>query len=74
LGKINFYNKKAEKDYDILAFGNSVLIDCKILSIGGIHLGINYSVLTRQNEMNSDRIPKILGWKTIRLIPEIFVQ
>jgi hypothetical protein len=23
---------------------------------------------------NSDRIPKILGWKTIHLIPEIFVQ
>ena len=24
--------------------------------------------------MNSDRIPKILGWKTIHLIPEIFIQ
>ena len=24
------------------------------VSIGGIHLGINYSVLTRQNKMNSD--------------------
>jgi hypothetical protein len=24
--------------------------------------------------MNSDQIPNILGWKTIRLIPEIFVQ
>jgi len=33
--------------------------------------GINYSV---SNETNSDRIPKILGWYTIRLIPEIFVQ
>jgi hypothetical protein len=28
----------------------------------------------RGNEMNSDRIPKILGWKTILLISEIFVQ
>jgi hypothetical protein len=44
------------------------------LSIGGIHLSISYSVLTRRNEMNSDRIPNILGWKTIRLILEIFVQ
>jgi hypothetical protein len=25
----------------------------------------------RQNEMNSDRIPKILGWETICLILEI---
>ncbi len=24
--------------------------------------------------MNSDRIPNILGWKTIHLIPEIFIQ
>ncbi len=45
----------------------------KMVSIGSINLGINYSVLTRRNEMNSDRIPKILGWKTIRLIPEIMI-
>ncbi len=28
----------------------------------------------RQNGTNSDRMSKILGWKTICLIPEIFVQ
>ncbi len=41
------------------------------LGSGGIHLGINYSVL---NSTNTDQIPKILGWKTIHLILEIFVQ
>jgi hypothetical protein len=40
------------------------------VSSGGIHLGINYWVL---NEAN-DQILKFLGWKTIRLKLEIFVQ
>ncbi len=56
---------------------NVVMLNAKSdgsqLSIGSIHLGINYSVLMRQNETNSDQIPQILGWKTIHLIPEIFV-
>jgi hypothetical protein len=54
-----------------LIYPNHIMINA-ILGSGGIRLGINYSVL---NEMkHSDQILKILGWKTIRLIQEIFVQ
>ncbi len=38
-----------------------IVVECSNLlhlSIGGIHLGINYTVL---NETKSDRIPKFLG-------------
>jgi hypothetical protein len=58
--------------------GTPVLLECPPVDVTFAMLAKHRRYSSRYQlfgvETNIDRIPKILGWKTIHLIPEIFVQ